>query len=58
MRILGEFGSWRSEDIGGAGPRLEDKSLEKTSIVCFLMIEDHGGEGTRLINMRSLTKTN
>ena len=33
-------------------------SLEKTGIVCYLMIGDHGGVWTRLIDMRSLIKTN
>ena len=32
------------EDLGGAGARLEDRrSLKKTSIVCYLMLEDLGG---------------
>ena len=59
MRTLEAWGSWRSEDLGGAGTRFIDmRSLKKTGIVCYLKIEDHGGVWTRLIDMRSLIKTN
>ena len=48
----------RSEDLGGAEMRLEDRSLKKTSIVFYLMIGDLRGVETRLTEMRSLTMTN
>jgi hypothetical protein len=39
-----DWESWRSEDLRGTGTRLEDmRRLEKTSIVCYLMIENLGG---------------
>ena len=47
MRTLQEQG--RNWMVGGI--------LNRTSIVCYLMIEDLGGEVTRLIVMGSLTNT-
>ena len=46
-----------SEDLAGAGTKLDGRrSLERTSIVCYLMIEDLGGEVTRLINFMEFDK--
>ena len=47
-----------SDYLEGAGTKLDGRrSLKRTSIVCYLMIEDLGGEVTRLTVMVSLTKT-
>ena len=47
-----------SEDLAGVGTKLDGmRSLERASIVCYLIIEDLGGEVTRLIVMGSLTNT-
>ena len=42
MRTLEAWGSWRSEDLGGAEKKFENRR-RLTSIVCILMIEDLSG---------------
>ena len=42
MRTLKAWGSWRSEDLGGAETKFENRR-RLNSIVCILMIEDLSG---------------
>ena len=42
MRTLEAWGSWRSEDLGGAETKFENRRI-LNSIVCILMIEDLSG---------------